>query len=409
MSDRSQPRVAVVHEWLLDYAGSERVLREILAVLPGADLFALVDLPDADLSSAMPQRAKATSFIQALPRPRRWLRYYLPLMPFAVERFDLSRYDIIVSSSHAVAKGVRKRPGQMHLSYVHSPMRYAWDMREEYLRAAGLERGPLAWAARSVLERLRRWDARSARGVDVFLANSTHVARRIRLAYGRDAEVLHPPVDTVAFSPGSAKESFYLAVSRLEAYKRVDLLVAAFARMPQRRLVVIGDGPEMRRLRAQAPANVALLGRLPTDAVVGYMQRARAFLFAGVEDFGIVMAEAQACGTPVVAFAVGGAADIVKADDPAPTGALFGEQTPEAVSAAVEGLERDPERFTSTACRANAARFARAEFRRRFADMLREHWQRFLAQSTRSSSRTGCDPLMANQPTDSLTRSNSSR
>ena len=378
MSGAAAPRIAVMHEWLLDYAGSERVLREILAVVPQADLYALVDLPDEELCQAIPRRAKATSFIQSLPRPRRWLRYYLALMPLAVKRLDLSGYDIVISSNHAVAKGVITGPRQMHLSYVHSPMRYAWDLRDEYLRAAGLERGPMAWAARLVLERLRRWDARSATGVDVFLANSMHVAQRIRKAYGREAQVLYPPVDVSAFPLAEKKGDCYVTVSRLEAYKRIDLLVAAFARMPQRRLAVIGDGPEMRRLRAAAPANVSLLGRLPSSAVREHMQQARAFLFAGLEDFGIVMAEAQACGTPVIAFGAGGAAEIVHGErSPRPTGLLFSEQSADAVVEAVNRFDREAARFAPAACRENALRFDRAEFRRSFEQSLWSHWERF--------------------------------
>jgi glycosyltransferase involved in cell wall biosynthesis len=372
------PRIAVVHEWLLDYAGSERVLREILATVPGADLYTLVDLPDPELLAAIPQRARGTSFLQRLPRARRWLRYYLPLMPLAVRGFDLSRYDVVISSNHAVAKGVRTTPSQMHLSYVHSPMRYAWEMRDEYLRAAGLERGLLAWTARFVLARLRDWDAHTARGVDVFLANSSHVATRVREAYGRGAEVLHPPVDVAAFPLEERKDDYYVTVSRLESYKRIDLLLEAFARMPQRRLVVIGDGPEMRRLQASASPNVRLLGRLPSDDVRRYLQRARAFLFAGLEDFGIVMAEAQSCGTPVIAFGRGGAADIVRIDPAAePTGVLFSEQSSAAIVDAIMRFEGDSGRFCPAACHENALRFDRAQFRRLFAKILRTNWERF--------------------------------
>ncbi|HYX63021.1 MAG TPA: glycosyltransferase [Burkholderiales bacterium] len=385
MSDR-QPKVAVVHEWLLDYAGSERVLREILAVVPDADLYALVDLPEDDLREAIPKRARATSFIQSLPRPRRWLRYYLPLMPLAVEQFDLSAYDIVISSSHAVAKGVITGPAQMHLSYVHSPMRYAWDLQHEYLRAARLERGPMGWLARLMLHRLRQWDARSANGVDVFLANSQHVARRIRKAYGRDAEVVYPPVDVSSFPLREAKDDFYVTVSRLEAYKRIDLLLAAFRQMPERQLVVVGDGPEMRRLRAAAPGNVSFPGRLPSAAVLEHMQRARAFLFAGIEDFGIVMAEAQACGTPLIAFAAGGAAEIVRGEESAsPSGLLFHEQTAEALVQAVHRFERAPFRFLPAACHANALRFDRKEFRTRFAALLWRHWAQFPGKRAFSS------------------------
>jgi glycosyltransferase involved in cell wall biosynthesis len=358
-------RVAVVHEWLLDYAGSERVVREILEVVPEADLFVLIDRRDEELRSAIPRPARATSFLQRLPRPQQWLRYYVPLMPLAVRGLDVSAYDLVISSSHAVAKGVKTGEGQRHVSYVHTPMRYAWDLREEYLRAAGLDRGLRGRAARFTLERLRRWDARSAEGVDVFLANSAHVAARIRKSYGRDAEVLYPPVDVAGFPLHAEKEDFYLTVSRLEAYKRVDLLVEAFRRTPGRRLVVVGEGSEAGRLRAMAPPNVEFAGRLPTPQVVSRMQRARAFLFAGIEDFGIVMAEAQACGTPLIAFGAGGAAEIARED----TGVLFAEQTPDSL---IDALRRfEPRAFSPQACRENALRFDRPRFRQRFGELLR--------------------------------------
>jgi glycosyltransferase involved in cell wall biosynthesis len=366
-------RIAVVHEWLVDYAGSERVLREILEVLPQAELFALVDRPEAELRAAIPRRARRTSFLQGLPNPKRWLRYCVPLMPAAIERLDVSGYDLVVSSSHTVAKGVLTGPGQLHVSYVHTPMRFAWDLQEEYLRAAGIERGVLGWAARRALRRLRRWDEASARRVDVFLANSRHVAERIRKAYGRDAEVIYPPVDVAAFAPGPAREDFYLTVSRLEAYKRVDLLVEAFRGLPGRRLVVIGAGPELARLRAAAPPNVALPGRLPAEEVRSHMQRARAFLFAGIEDFGIVIAEAQAAGAPVIAYRAGGAAEIVA---PA-SGLFFEEQTVEALTAAIGRFEREPGRFAPLACRENAQRFDRSRFRQRFQAALDAASRRF--------------------------------
>ncbi len=376
--DESVPRapaakVAVVHDWLIDYAGSERVLREILDGLPQADLFALVDRPEEELRDAIPRRAKRTTFLQCLPNPKHWLRYCLPLMPAAIERLDVSGYDLVVSSSHAVAKGVRTGPDQLHVSYVHTPMRYAWDMQEEYLRAAGIERGVLGWAARRALRRLRRWDERSAQRVNVFIANSQHVAGRIRTAYGREAQVIYPPVDVACFEPAQAREDFYLTVSRLEAYKRVDLLVEAFRRLPGRRRVVIGAGPELARLRAGAPPNGSLLGRLSTEEVRSHLQRARAFLFAGVEDFGIVIAEAQAAGAPVIAYRAGGAAEIVT---PA-TGLVFGAQSVTAVVEAIQRFEAVGARFSPTACRENAMRFDRRQFRQRFREVLNVQWGRF--------------------------------
>lgn len=378
MSQTAPPRVAVVHEWLIDFAGSERVLRDILVTLPQADLFTLVDRRDAELAAAIPRRVHATTFLQRLPRVERWLRYTLPLMPLAIEQLDVSGYDIVVSSSHAVAKGVRTAPSQFHLSYVHTPMRYAWDLREEYLRAAGIARGPLGWAARRMLARLREWDARSARGVQLFVANSHHVAERIHRAYGRDAEVLYPPVDVESFRPGPKRDDFYLAVSRLEAYKRVDLLVEAFRRLPERRLIVIGAGPELARLRRLAPPNVSLLGRLAIEQVREHMGRARAFVFAGIEDFGIVIAEAQAAGAPVIAFRAGGSAEIVSDA----TGVFFDAQSADAVVSAVQRFERDAARFTASACRENALRFDRTCFRERFAEILWPQWQRFSARRT---------------------------
>ena len=368
-----EPRIAVVHEWLLDFAGSERVLKEILELYPQADLFALVDLPDEELKAAIPRRAKATTFLQSFPRVRRWLRYYVPLMPLAIEQLDLSAYDIVISSSHAVAKGVITGPRQLHLSYVYTPMRYAWDLQHEYLRAAGLERGPLSWLARS------RFTACGC-GTCAPPTASTCSSPTPRTSLGASAR----PTDArprccirrSTFPPsrcGDAREDFYLTVSRLEAYKRVDLLVEAFSRMPERRLVVIGDGPEMRRVRAAAPANVTVLGRLPTAAVLDHMRRARAFLFAGIEDFGIVMVEAQACGAPVIAFGRGGAAEIVQRD----SGVLFTEQTSDAVIEAVRRFEQDAGRFTPAGCRQNAMRFDRAHFRSRFAELVRSHWERF--------------------------------
>jgi|SoiMethySBSTD1v2_1073268.scaffolds.fasta_scaffold83479_4 glycosyltransferase involved in cell wall biosynthesis len=374
-------RVAIVHEWLLDYAGSERVLREILSLLPHADLFTLIDQPDENLKRAIAKRAKATTFLQSLPDPRRWLPYYVPLMPFAIEQLDVSGYDVLISSSHTVAKGVITGPNQLHVSYVHSPMRYAWDLQHQYLRDSGLGSGLKGLAARWALHRLRQWDARSANGVDGFMANSEFIARRIRKTYRRDAQVVYPPVDVSSLPLSRSRGDFYLTVSRLQPYKRVDLLVEAFARMPERRLVVIGDGPMMKRLRATPAPNVELLGYRPTAEVIEQMGRARAFLFAGIEDFGIVLVEAQACGAPVIAFAHGGAAEIVRGEDAAsPSGVLFSEQTVESVIDAVNRFERNASRFETDACRASALRFDANVFRERFSSFVAEQWVGFARQ-----------------------------
>lgn len=366
------PRVAIVHEWLEQYAGSERVLERLLALYPDAELFALVDFVPEARRGFLRGRAVHTSFLQRMPFARRRFRHYLQLMPLAVEQFDLAGFDLVVSSSHAVAKGVITGPDQVHVSYMHSPMRYAWDLQAQYLRQGGLERGLKGLYARWLLHRLRIWDVRTAPGVDVFVANSRYIARRIRKVYGRDAEVVWPPVDTERFAPGAGARDSYLAASRFVPYKRVELLVEAFALLPDLRLVVVGDGPERARvLRAAAGlANVEVRSPLSQDALVATMQGARAMLFAAEEDFGITTVEAQACGTPVIAFGRGGACDIVVERDGEATGVLFAEQTASSVADAVRRFEAMRDTIDPQACRSNALRFSCESFDRRFGSVV---------------------------------------
>ena len=366
-------KVAIVHEWLEHYAGSERVLEELLSLFPDADLYALVDfVPDSE-RGFLAGRSVRTSFIQRLPFARQMFRNYLGLMPLAVEQFDLSGYDLVLSSNHAVAKGVITGPDQIHVSYVHSPMRYAWDLQAQYLRQSGLDRGAKGLYARWLLHRLRNWDVRSSNGVDVFVANSSYIANRIRKVYRRDAVVVAPPVDVERFTPGTGPGSTYLVASRFVPYKRVELIVQAFAAMPDRHLLVVGDGPERERVRAAAAgcANVELRPPVAQAELVRLMQSARAFVFAAEEDFGITMVEAQACGTPLVAFGRGGSRDIVIGLDKAgPTGVLFDEQTVESLTAAVTRFEMNASLVTAAACRANAMRFSAVVFRVRMMDVV---------------------------------------
>ncbi|MCM2493743.1 glycosyltransferase family 4 protein [Burkholderia glumae] len=363
-------RVAIVHDWLVTYAGAERVLEQIIACFPDADLFSLVDFLDD--RGFLHDRPVTTSFIQKLPFARRKYRAYLPLMPLAIEQLDVSGYDLVISSSHAVAKGVLTGPDQIHVSYVHSPIRYAWDLQHQYLEQSRLTRGPKSYAARLILHYIRNWDSRTSNSVDGFIANSAFIARRIRKVYQRDAAVVFPPVDVEAFSLATEKEDFYLTASRMVPYKKIDLIVEAFARMPERRLVVIGDGPEMNKVRAKAGPNVEILGYQPFEVLQDHMRRARAFVFAAEEDFGISVVEAQACGTPVIAFGKGGALETVRdgSADAAPTGLFFEEQSVPAIVAAVDAFEQAPGRFTPEACRANAERFATRHFRRRLVEQI---------------------------------------
>lgn len=369
-------KTAIVHEWLDSYAGSERVVEQLLQCWPDADLFAVCDfLPEAE-RGFLGGRRPTTTFIQRLPFARKRFRWYLGLMPLAIEQLDLSGYDLVVSSSHAVAKGVLTGPGQLHVSYIHSPMRYAWDLQHQYLRQAGLERGPKGAYTRWLLHRMRAWDRASAANPDVLVANSSYIAERIRKAWRRDSVVIHPPVDVETFEMRREKEGHFLVASRMVPYKRVELVVEAFRRMPGRRLVVVGDGPNEPAARAAAGGapNIEFRGRVGQAELVRLTQSARACLHAAEEDFGIGMVEAQACGTPMIAFARGGARDIVRAPPaPEPTGVLFAEQSAEAIVAAVELFDRVTPSIAPEACRRNALRFGRDRFRAAMLDLVARH------------------------------------
>ncbi|PMS19773.1 glycosyl transferase family 1 [Trinickia dabaoshanensis] len=359
------PRVAIVHDWLVTYAGAERVLEQMIACFPQADVFSLVDFVE-DRKFLHGKRA-TTSFIQRLPLARKKYRAYLPLMPIAIEQLDLSAYDLVISSSHAVAKGVLTGPDQVHISYVHSPIRYAWDLQHQYLEQSNLTRGLRSAMARAVLHYIRNWDTRTSNAVDHFVANSQFIARRIRKVYHRDSRVIFPPVDVQSFLVREDKEDFYLTASRMVPYKKIDLIVEAFSRMPGKRLVVIGDGPEMKAIRAKAGPNIEILGYQPFAALHDHMRRAKAFVFAAEEDFGIAPVEAQACGTPVIAYGKGGALETVRElGDAHPTGIFFREQSVPSIVAAVREFEGNAGRFSALDCRLNAERFSIATFRERF-------------------------------------------
>jgi glycosyltransferase involved in cell wall biosynthesis len=294
-------------------------------------------------------------------------------MPIAIQQLDLSGYDLVISSNHAVAKGVLTGPDQLHISYVHSPMRYAWDLQHQYLNQAGIERGLKGMYARWLFGRLRQWDVSSAHHVDHFIANSGYISRRIRKAYRRESTVIHPPVDVDRFELRADKEDFYLLATRFVPYKRAEIVVASFADQPTRRLVVVGDGPEAARVRAAArgASNIEFVGTVAQKVLVDLMQRARAFVFAAEEDFGITLVEAQACGTPVIAYGRGGAAEIVVQDTAeAPTGILFDHQDAAAITAAIRRFEALGSALSSHACRTNALRFSQARFRSEIAGFV---------------------------------------
>ena len=356
-------KVAIVCDWLVTYAGAEKVLEQILNVFPDADLFALVDFLDKDKREFIKNKKVTTSFIQNLPKAKTKYRNYLPLMPLAIEQLDVSKYDLVISSSHCVAKGIITGPDQVHISYVHSPIRYAWDLQHQYLKEAGLTKGIKAKVVRAMLHYMRMWDCRTSNGVDYFIANSNFIAKRIWKCYRREADVIYPPVDVEAFEFCANKEDFYMTASRMVPYKKMDLIVEAFSKMPDKKLFVIGDGPDFEKIKAKASKNVTLMGYQPFNVLKEHMQKAKAFVFAAEEDFGITPVEAQACGTPVIAFGKGGALEtVVGVDKDKPTGVFFKEQTVESICKAIEEFEEKKDIFKSEYCRENAEKFSNERF-----------------------------------------------
>lgn len=373
-------RVALVHEWFTAIAGSEKVVEQILRIFPQADVFAVYADPETvKVTKFLQGRHVQTSFISKLPRASKSYRSYLPLMPLAVEQFDLSAYDIVISSAHAVSKGVLTGPDQLHISYVHSPIRYAWDLQHQYLRESGLDHGLKGWIAKWLLHKIRIWDYRTAAGVDHFVANSRFIGRRIRKVYGRNSDVIYPPVDVDAFEYCAEKQDYYLTASRLVPYKRMDLIVQAFAQMPDKKLMVIGDGPDMAKLQALATPNITLLGYQPFAELKRHMQKAKAFVFAAEEDFGITPVEAQACGTPVIAYGKGGSLEtVVDSSDPEKaTGIWFSEQSVDAIINSVSRFEAFSVPISAKVCRQHAERFSIERFRSEFARYVDERWAEF--------------------------------
>jgi len=371
-------KIAIVHDWLVTSAGAERVLAQLLLLYPQADLFSVVDfLPDGQRGFLLGKQV-STTFIQDLPCSRTKYRQYLPLMPLAIEQIDLSGYDLVLSSSHAVAKGVLTGPDQLHICLCYSPIRYAWDLQHQYLQESGLTKGIKGWLAKLLLHYIRIWDYRTANGVDQFIAISHFIARRIRKVYGRESTVICPPVDVERFSLHEAKDDYYVTASRLVPYKRIDLIVEAFTRMPDKRLVVIGDGPEMAKIKELAGPNIQLLGQQPFELLLHHLQRAKAFVFAAEEDFGIAPLEAQACGTPVIAYGKGGAVETIRGLDAAqPSGVFFYRQDIPALIAAVELFEQHQDAIQAEHCRENALRFTPENFRSQLSALVTHQVEQF--------------------------------
>ncbi|OGT35061.1 MAG: glycosyl transferase family 1 [Gammaproteobacteria bacterium RIFCSPHIGHO2_12_FULL_37_14] len=364
-------KIAIVCDWLVTIGGAEKVLSEIIQCFPEADLFAVIDFLDDDKRNFLQDKSIQTTFIQKLPFAKTNYRHYLPFMPLAIEQLDLSNYDLIISSSHAVAKGVITGPNQLHISYVHTPMRYIWDLQHQYLRESGLDKKISGLIARYCLHKLRLWDVRSANGVDHFIANSQFIAHRILKTYRRTAEVIYPPIDISTFIPHQQKENFYITASRLVPYKKIDLIVESFRFMPNKKLIVIGDGPDATKIKSKAGINVELLGYQSDKILISYLQRAKAFIFAAEEDFGMLPVEAQACGTPVIAYGRGGALETIRhPEQENPTGLFFYEPSVAAICQTIQAFENNQHCFTINNCVENAKRFSAEEFRKKLKSFI---------------------------------------
>lgn len=377
-------KVAIVHEWLTVIAGSESCFKEFVEIYPDADIFVLVsDEKSVKKLNINPKRIN-NSFIQKFPKAKTKWKTYLPFFPFAVEQFDLSEYDLIISSSHAVAKGVITNANQIHICYIYSPIRYAWDLYHQYLREANLTKGIKGFFAKIVLHYIRRWDLGTANRVDEFIPISKYIEKRVWRTYRRESyKVIYPPVEVNEFTLKKEKDDFYLAASRLVPYKKIDLIVEAFSKMPDKKLIVIGNGPEFKKVKEKACSNVEILGYQKFDILKDHMQRAKAFIFAAEEDFGIIPIEAQACGTPVIAYGKGGSLETVKGKfvnqviNDNDTGVYFDKQNVDSLTNAISYFEENYSRFNPIKIRDFALTFDKEIFKenikKTFTEIIEKH------------------------------------
>lgn len=368
-------KVAIVQEWLVTVGGSDKVVKAIMDVFPDADIYTLVAKKEVCDELGIPWEKVHTSFIQKMPLGTKKHRAYLPLFPFAIEQFDLRGYDVVISSSHCVAKGVLTKADQLHICYCHSPIRYCWDMYNEYLEESHLDKGFKSWLVRLMLHPIRQFDAIAGSRVDYYISNSDYVGQRIRKTYRRKTTTIHPNIDISNFELCNDKQEYYLASSRLVAYKKIDTIIEAFNQMPDKKLVVIGGGPNLEAYRKLAKDNVTVMGYQPFDVLKDKMQHAKAFVFAADEDFGMIPIEAQSCGTPVIAYGHGGSLETVNGGK---TGLFFNEQTPEAIVEAVNKFEAmGSQPFAPAVCRQWAEGFSEERFKREIKEFVEEKYEEF--------------------------------
>lgn len=368
-------KTAIIHEWLVNYGGSERCVQSFVNLWKDAPVYSLVDfLNDEERKIILNDKQAVTSFIQKLPFAKKKHRNYLPLFPIAVEQYDLNEFDLIISSSHAVAKGVLTNSNQLHICYCHTPIRYAWDLTHQYLNEAGLSHGLKSIIVKSILHYIRNWDIASSLRPDYFIANSKYIARRINKLYRRDADVIYPPVDTELLPVEKNKDNYYLTAARFVPYKRVDLIAEAFSQMPDKKLIIIGDGPEEQKIKSKSGKNVELIGYQKTAKLKKYLQKAKAFVFAAEEDFGISVIEAMSCGTPVIALSKGGTGETVIDGQ---TGILFDEQNSASIISGVKRFESKIDSFDPAKLNQYAKQFDRKIFEQNILNFVENKYNRF--------------------------------
>ena len=369
-------KIAFVHDWLVTYAGAERVLEQMLNCFPEADLFSTVDFLKDNEKEFIKNKKVKTSFIQKLPFAKKKYRNYLPLMPLAVEQLDLSGYDLIISSSHAVAKGIISGPNQIHICMCYTPIRYAWDLQNQYLKESKLEKGVKGFFLKLILHYIRIWDKSNSNGVDHFIAISNFISKRIKKFYGRDSDVIYPPVDLEKFKLNpEIRGDYYVTCSRMVSYKKIDLIVDTFSNeLKDKKLLVIGDGPDRKKIEKLAKSNVTFLGNANDEILYDKISKSKAFIFAAYEDFGIAPIEAQSCGTPVIAFGKGGALETIKGmDSIKPTGVFFKKQNSKSLAESVLIFEKNYSKFIPENCRDNAKRFSIERFKNEFKTFIEQN------------------------------------
>lgn len=364
---------ALVCDWLVTIGGGEKVLEAIYEIFP-SPIYSLVHDPKNLKGTFFENKEVKTSFLQKFPKGNKYYRYFFPFYPLAIEQFNLSQKDLIISCSSSVAKGVLTHSDQLHICYCYTPVRYAWDLYFQYLTESNLTKGLKAHIVKFFMHYLRMWDINSVNRVDIFVAISHFVARRIKKIYGKESEVIYPPVDVDYFKLTEIKEDYYLTASRMVPYKKIDLIVEAFSKMPDKKLIVIGDGPDFKKIKSKASQNIELLGYQNNDVLKSYMSKAKAFVFAALEDFGIVPIEAQACGTPVIALQKGGVLETVISDV---TGVFFPEQTIEDLVAAVNKFEKKQDSFVPYVIRKHAEKFSKKRFQEEFSSFVNLSYAKF--------------------------------